>query len=130
MSSPFTTPLPRPPRTPTPPPDHDAPQPPSQTVGLGFEGELSAGELGFDPNALSPLSASFSHKPYANATLAAPGDSVSQTATPLTAYTTAPSTISALEAPNPFNFQSVAYQPGQPAAKQNVGSAMAVAHTG
>lgn len=124
-------PMPLPPRTPTPPPDEDAPQ---QPVGLGFEGELSTRGLGFDPNALSPMSATFPQY----ATLK-PSDSVSQRATPATLYTPASATFpytpaSAMsgtdtDAPsmsgsentqNPFNFQSVTYQPGRPQAKQNV----------
>lgn len=126
-------PMPLPPRTPTPPPDEDAPQ---QPVGLGFEGELSAGGLGFDPNALSPMSATFPSKQYATL---GPGDSVSQRATPTTLYTPAsatfpytpasamsgtdtdtPSMAGTENARNPFNFQSVTYQPGRPQAKQNV----------
>lgn len=129
--------IPLPPRTPTPPPDEHAPQ---QPVGLGFEGELSAGGLGFDPNALSPMSATFPSKQYATL---GPSDSVSQRATPTTLYTPASATFpytpaSALSgtdtdtpsmsgtdnARNPFNFQSVTYQPGRSqaaaAAKQNV----------
>ncbi|KAH9871782.1 hypothetical protein J1614_006039 [Plenodomus biglobosus] len=124
-------PLPRPPRTPTPPPDEDAAPP----VGLGFEGELSAGDLGFDPDALSPMSATFPHKQYATL---GPGDSVSQMASPNTLYTPASATfpytpasaasgtpnteaqsMSGSDNANPFNFQSVAYQPGRPQAKQN-----------
>jgi len=128
--------IPLPPRTPTPPPDEDAP--PQQPVGLGFEGELSAGGLGFDPNALSPMSATFPSKQYATL---GPSDSVSQRATPTTLYTPASATFpytpaSAMSgtdtdtppmsgtenARNPFNFQSVTYQPSraQAAAKQNV----------
>lgn len=124
--------IPLPPRTPTPPlDDEDAPQ--QQPVGLGFEGELSAGGLGFDPNALSPMSATFPSKQFATL---GPSDSVSQRATP-TLYTPAsatfpytpasimsgtdvdtPSMSGTENARNPFNFQSVTYQPGRP--KQNV----------
>lgn len=126
-------PLPVPPRTPTPPPDEDAPPP----VGLGFEGELSPGKLGFDPNALSPMSATFPSRQYATL---APSDSVSQKASPNPTYTPAsatfpytpasaasgtndtdaPSLSGSENARNPFNFQSVTYQPGRPQAKQNV----------
>ncbi|KZM22921.1 cation transmembrane transporter [Ascochyta rabiei] len=121
-----------PPRTPTPPPDEAAPRPP---VGLGFEGELSAGGLAFDPNALSPMSATFPSKQYATL---GPSDSVSQRATPTTLYTPAsatfpytpasamsgtdtdvPSISGTQNARNPFNFQSVTYQPGRPQAQQN-----------
>lgn len=127
-------PMPLPPRTPTPPPDEDAHQ--QQPIGLGFEGELSNRGLGFDPNALSPLSATFPSKQYATL---GPSDSVSQHATPTTLYTPASATFpytpaSAMSGTdtdtpsmsgtenmrNPFNFQSVAYQPGRPQAKQNV----------
>lgn len=130
-------PMPLPPRTPTPPPDEDAPQEP---VGLGLEGELSTGGLGFDPNALSPMSATFPSKQYATL---GPSDSVSQRATPTTLYTPASATFphtpaSAMSgtdtgttsmsgtenARNPFNFQSVTYQPGRPQAKQNVWHAL------
>lgn len=123
--------IPLPPRTPTPPPDEDMPKPP---VGLGFEGELSARGFMFDPNALSPMSATFPSKQYATL---GPSDSVSQRATPTTLYTPAsatfpytpasamsgtdtdvPSMSGTENARNPFNFQSVAYQPGRP--KQNV----------
>ena len=123
--------IPLPPRTPTPPPDEDAPP---QPVGLGFEGELSARRLGFDPNALSPMSATFPSKQFATL---GPSDSVSQRATPTTLYTPAsatfpytpasamsgtdvdtPSMSGTENARNPFNFQSVTYQPGRP--KQNV----------
>jgi hypothetical protein len=128
-------PLPVPPRTPTPPPDDNAPEP----VGLGFEGDLPAESLGFNPNALSPMSATFPSKQYA--TLLGPSDSVSQRAspamytpasatfpyTPATATsgmtdTDGPSLSGSDNAPNPFNFQSVAYQPGRPQAKPNVRS--------
>ncbi|KAL6711203.1 cation diffusion zinc membrane transporter Zrg17 [Coniothyrium glycines] len=124
-------PLPVPPRTPTPPPDEDPPQP----VGLGLEHELSAGNLGFNPNALSPMSATFPSKQYA---ILGPSDSVSQRASPAM-YTPAsatfpytPATINSgmndTERPslsgsedvrNPFNFQSVAYQPSRSQPKQN-----------
>lgn len=123
--------IPLPPRTPTPPVDDDAPQQPP--VGLGFEGELSAGGPRFDPNALSPMSATFPSKQFATL---GPSDSVSQRGTP-TLYTPASATFpytpasimsgTDVDAPfmsgtegarNPFNFQSVTYQPGRP--KQNV----------
>ncbi|KAF3002069.1 Endoplasmic reticulum zinc transporter [Curvularia kusanoi] len=122
--------IPLPPRTPTPPPDEDAPHEP---FGLGFEDEVPAGRLGFDPNALSPMSATFPSKQYATL---GPSDSVSQRATPTMLYTPAsatfpytpasvmsgtdvdvPSMSGTESARNPFNFQSVTYQPGRP--KQN-----------
>jgi hypothetical protein len=119
--------LPVPPRTPTPPPDEDAPQP----VGLGFEGELSAGNL--SSNALlSPMSATFPSKQYA---ALGPSDSVSQRASPAPLYTPAsatfpytPATIASgttdaeggVDSSGPFNFQPVTYQPGRPQAKGNV----------
>lgn len=126
-------PLPAPPRTPTPPLDEDAPHP----VGLGFEGDLSSRSMGSNANALlSPMSATFPSKQYASI---GPGDSVSQRASPATLYTPATATfpytpasaasgtmdtdgpsLSGSENPNPFNFQSVAYQPGRPQAKSNV----------
>lgn len=126
--------IPLPPRTPTPPPDEDA-APPPHPVGLGFEGELSAGGPGLDQNALlSPMSATFPSKQYATL---GPSDSVSQRATPTMLYTPASATFpytpasamsgTDVDAPsmsgtesarNPFNFQSVTYQPGRP--KQNV----------
>lgn len=123
--------LPVPPRTPTPPPEDDAaPEP----VGLGFEGELSAANMGSNA-LLSPMSATFPPKQYA---ALAPGDSVSQRASPATLYTPASATFPYTPAsavsgmtdtegpslvgsdnPNPFNFQSVTYQPGRPQAKAN-----------
>lgn len=123
--------IPLPPRTPTPPSDDDAPYNP---VGLGFEDQLSAARLGFDQDALSPMSATFPSKQYATL---GPSDSVSQRATPTMLYTPASATFpytpasimsgTDVDAPsmsgtestrNPFNFQSVTYQPGRP--KQNV----------
>ncbi|KAF1947706.1 hypothetical protein EJ02DRAFT_461267 [Clathrospora elynae] len=120
--------LPVPPRTPTPPPDN-APQP-FQPAGLGFEGELSVEDLASSSNhLLSPMSATFPFKQYATL---GPSDSISQRASPYTpACATFPYTpasaasdtegpsISGTENLNPFNFQSVAYQPGQPQAKGN-----------
>lgn len=127
-------PLPVPPRTPTPPPDDDPPHP----VGLGFEGELSAANLGFNPNALSPMSATFPSRQYATL---APSDSISQKASPSiftpasatfpytpasaasgTNDTDAPSLSGSENVQNPFNFQPVTYQPGRPQVKQNVPS--------
>ncbi|OAL49658.1 cation efflux family protein-like protein [Pyrenochaeta sp. DS3sAY3a] len=123
-------PLPVPPRTPTPPPDDDS----SHPVGLGFEGELSAANLGFNPNALSPMSATFPSRQYATL---APSDSISQKAspsifTPASATfpytpasgasgndTDAPSLSGSENVQNPFNFQPVTYQPGRPQVKQN-----------
>jgi hypothetical protein len=123
-------PLPAPPRTPTPPPDENAPQP----VGLGFRGDLAVGDMGPNNNALlSPMSATFPSKQYATL---GPSDSVSQRASPATLYTPASATfpytpasaasgtmdldvpsMSGSENLNPFNFQSVAYQPGRPQTK-------------
>jgi hypothetical protein len=127
-------PLPAPPRTPTPPPDENAPQP----VGLGFRSDLAVGDMGPNNNALlSPMSATFPSKQYATL---GPSDSVSQRASPATLYTPAsatfpytpasdstmnldaPPSINGSENPNPFNFQSVAYQPGRPQTKANVRS--------
>ncbi|KAJ4305444.1 cation diffusion zinc membrane transporter Zrg17 [Kalmusia sp. IMI 367209] len=134
-------PLPVPPRTPTPPPeDHVAP------VGLGFENQLSPTKLGFNTNALSPLSATFPSDRYATL---APGDSLSQKATPSTVYspasgtfpytpasaasgasdTDAPSLSSAENARNPFNFQSVSYMPSKPQAIKNWGAHESLALT-
>ena len=100
---------------------------------------------GFEPAyavaaALSPMSATFPSKQYATL---GPSDSVSQRATPTTLYTpasatfphtpasamsgtdTGPPSMSGTEnTRNPFNFQSVTYQPGRPQAKQNVRSAL------
>ena len=70
-------PLPVPPRTPTPPPDDDAP------VGLGLENQTSPTKLGFNASTLSPLSATFPSERYGTL---APGDSLSQNATPSTVY--------------------------------------------
>src|SRR5690349_12440377 len=78
-------PLPIPPRTPTPPPDDDAPA----AVGLGFDDELSPGNLGFDSAALSPMSATFPSRQYATL---APSDSISQKASP-SLYTPASGTF-------------------------------------
>jgi len=125
-------PLPAPPRTPTPPPDENAPQP----VGLGFRSDLAMGDMGPNNNALlSPMSATFPSKQYATL---GPSDSVSQRASPATLYTPASATfpqtpasaasgtmdldapsMSGSENPNPFNFQSIAYQPGRPQTKAN-----------
>ncbi|KAF2271823.1 uncharacterized protein EI97DRAFT_387146 [Westerdykella ornata] len=120
-------PLPIPPRTPTPPPDER-----DDTVGLGFlEGSLSPVRLGFNPKALSPMSANFPSERYGTL---APNDSVSQRATPNTAFSPssasfpytpasafsgtseneAASLTSSENARNPFNFQSVQYMPGRP----------------
>ncbi|KAF2799555.1 hypothetical protein K505DRAFT_332474 [Melanomma pulvis-pyrius CBS 109.77] len=125
-------PLPVPPRTPTPPPDEE-----HEPVGLGFENMLSPTKLGFNPNALSPMSATFPSERYGTL---APNDSLSQRATPTTVYSpssaafphtpaSAMSGASENEAAslsgsdnvgNPFNFQPVQYMPGksQAAAKQ------------
>ena len=127
-------PPPAPPRTPTPPPDEDAPQ---SSVGLGFDGGLPGRPMAFSSNALlSPMSATFPSKQYATL---GPSDSVSQRASPASLYTPASATfpytpasaasgtmdsdttsMSASQNPNPFNFQTVAYQPGGLQAKTNV----------
>ncbi|KAF2678429.1 cation efflux family protein-like protein [Lentithecium fluviatile CBS 122367] len=119
-------PLPVPPRTPTPPPDDDA-----VPAGLGFEGQLSPANLGFNTNALSPMSATFPPERYGTL---GPNDSLSQKATPTTIYspssatfpftpasavsglseTDAPSLSGSEAAPNPFNFQPVSYMPNKP----------------
>jgi hypothetical protein len=126
-------PLPAPPRSPTPPPDEDAPP----AVGLGFDGDLPVGPMASNPHALlSPISATFPSKQYATL---GPSDSVSQRASPATMYTPASATfpytpmtaasgttdaeglsVNGSENRNPFNFQSVAYQPGRPQSKTNV----------
>ncbi|KAF2660456.1 cation efflux family protein-like protein [Lophiostoma macrostomum CBS 122681] len=129
-------PLPIPPRTPTPPPDDSGREHP---VGLGFENQLSPAKLGFNPNALSPMSATFPPDRYGTL---APNDSQSQRATPSTVFSpssatfpyTPPSAVSGTsdnETPslsgaenprNPFNFQSVQYMPSRPQAnKSDVG---------
>jgi hypothetical protein len=111
-------PLPVPPRTPTPPPN-DAPRP----LGLGLDGELAAGQLGHDVNALSPMSATFPSKQYATLR---PSDSASQRATPI--FTPASATfphsaastmsgagdVDAENSAGPFNFQPTTYMPGRP----------------
>lgn len=126
-------PLPVPPRTPTPPPDDENPP-----VGLGFDSQLSPTKLGYNPNALSPLSATFPSERYGTL---APSDSISQKATPSTVYSptsatfpytpaTAASGTSDPEAPslsgsenvrNPFNFQPVSYMPGRSQGNKPVG---------
>jgi hypothetical protein len=126
-------PLPVPPRTPTPPPDNDAPQP----YGLGLEGELSPGRLGYDANTLSPMSATFPSKQYATL---GPSDSASQRATPSTIYTPASATfpytpMSAASGTNdtensdtvrnPFNFQPTSYAPDRPQPNKAVGTVSA-----
>ncbi|KAF2267904.1 cation efflux family protein-like protein [Lojkania enalia] len=120
-------PLPIPPRTPTPPPEEDG-----ELVGLGFEKSLSLSKLGFNPNALSPMSATFPPERYGTL---APSDSLSQRPTPSTIFSPASSTFShspasaisgasendaaaslsgSDNARNPFNFQPVQYMPGRP----------------
>ena len=126
-------PLPIPPRTPTPPPDEVGHQP----VGLGFESQLSPTKLGFNSNALSPLSATFPSDRYGTL---GPSDSTSQRATPSTVFSPASATFpftpasavsaaSDIEAPslsgsenvkNPFNFQPMQYMPGKPQANKSV----------
>jgi hypothetical protein len=106
-------------------------------VGLGFRSDLAVGDMGPNNNALlSPMSATFPSKQYATL---GPSDSVSQRASPATLYTPASATfpytpasdstmnldapsMNGSENPNPFNFQSVAYQPGRPQTKANVRS--------
>lgn len=125
-------PLPVPPRTPTPPPDDD-----NHLVGLGLEDQLSPAKLGFNPNALSPMSATFPSDRYATL---GPSDSLSQRATPSTVYsptsatfpytpasaasgttdTDAPSLSGSENVRNPFNFQPVSYMPGRPQANKSV----------
>ncbi|KAF2738124.1 cation efflux family protein-like protein [Polyplosphaeria fusca] len=128
-------PLPIPPRTPTPPPEDE-----NQPVGLGLPDELSAARLGYNSNALSPLSATFPSERYSTL---GPNDSLSQRPTPSTVFSPTsagfpPSPASALSGTsendtpvslsgsdnvrNPFNFQSVQYMPGRPQAnKSDVG---------
>ncbi|KAF2115926.1 cation efflux family protein-like protein [Lophiotrema nucula] len=130
-------PLPVPPRTPTPPPDDDEHNKP---VGLGFEDQLAPAQLGFNPNALSPMSATFPSERYATL---APNDSLSQRPTPSTVFSPTgsafpyspasaisgtsekdtPASLSGSEdVRNPFNFQPVQYMPGRPqATKSDVG---------
>ena len=128
-------PLPIPPRTPTPPPDEEGDNKP---IGLGFEDQLSPANLGFNPNALSPMSATFPPERYGTL---GPGDSLSQRTTPNTVFSPASATfprtpasalsgVSESDAPslsgsdnahNPFNFQSVQYMPGRPQASKPVG---------
>ncbi|KAF2176632.1 cation efflux family protein-like protein [Zopfia rhizophila CBS 207.26] len=118
-------PLPIPPRTPTPPPEDEQP------VGLGLENSFSPAKLGYNPNALSPMSATF---PERYGTLGGPNDSLSQRPTPSTVFSPMSSTFpyspasavsgtSENETPslsgsenvrNPFNFQPAQYVPGQP----------------
>jgi hypothetical protein len=125
-------PLPVPPRTPTPPPDDE-----NAPVGLGLEDQLSPTKLGFNMDALSPMSATFASERYGTL---GPSDSLSQKASPSTIYSPmsasfpytpasavsgasdaeAPSLSSAGDARNPFNFQSVAYQPNKPPGVKNV----------
>ncbi|KAF2473164.1 cation efflux family protein-like protein [Lindgomyces ingoldianus] len=118
-------PLPIPPRTPTPPPEDE-----EQPFGLGFESSLSPAKLGFNPNALSPMSATFPSERYGTL---APSDSVSQRPTPSTGSIFSPTGSSFPYSPasaasaasenetsgsenvqNPFNFQPVQYMPGRP----------------
>lgn len=112
--------------TSTPPLDDDE----SQPIGLGIEGQLSSTRPGFNPNALSPLSATFPTERYGTL---GPSDSISQRQTPRTGYSptsaTFPHTPSSSlsrtsetepltasdNARNPFNFQSVQYMPGKTA---------------
>lgn len=130
-----TMPLPIPPRTPTPPPDEESD---SQPMGLGFENQLSPARLGFNPNALSPMSATFSSERYGTL---APQDSLSQKGTPSTVFSpasagfppyTPASAVSGISendavslsgsdnARNPFNFQPMQYMPGKPQANKPV----------
>ncbi|KAL1609993.1 cation diffusion zinc membrane transporter Zrg17 [Paraconiothyrium brasiliense] len=120
-------PLPVPPRTPTPPPDDD-----NAPVGPGLEDLPSPTKLGFNVNALSPMSATFPPERYGTLV---PSDSLSQKASPSTIYspmsatfpytsasasdTEAPSMSSVGDARNPFNFQSVTYMPNKPQGVKN-----------
>ncbi|KAF2813840.1 cation efflux family protein-like protein [Mytilinidion resinicola] len=129
-------PLPRPPRTPTPPPEDD-----HSPIGLGIEQQFSPAKLGYNPDALSPLSATF--PPDRFGTLGGPNTSTSQRPTPNSLYSPASSTfpyspMSAVSgnseektpsmsgsdnARNPFNFQPMSYVAGKNAAanKQELG---------
>lgn len=127
-------PLPIPPRTPTPPPEDNVED---HAVGLGLENQLSPAKLGFNPNALSPMSATFPPERYGTL---APNDSLSQRATPSTVFSPSSATFpytpasaisggSENETPslsgsdnprNPFNFQPVQYMPGRPQANKSV----------
>lgn len=102
----------------------------------GLEDRLSPTKLGFNPNALSPMSSTFPSERYATL---APGDSISQKTTPTTVYSPmspafpytpasaasatsdaeVPSLSSAGDARNPFNFQSVTYMPNKPQPQGN-----------
>jgi hypothetical protein len=127
-------PLPAPPRTPTPPPEEEWHQ--NQTVGLGLDDMLSPSKLGFNPNALSPMTATFPSDRYGTL---APNDSLSQRGTPSTVFSpgssafpltpasaatftseTEAASLSGSEHVSPFNFQSMPYAPSQAAAKQAV----------
>jgi hypothetical protein len=126
-------PLPVPPRTPTPPPE-DLQKP----MGLGID-QFSPTKLGYNPDALSPLSATF--PPERFGTLGGPNTSISQRPTPSTVYSPANSTFpyspmsaqsgtsenntpsmsgSENNVRNPFNFQPMAYVPGKSAASKQV----------
>lgn len=127
-----STPLPVPPRTPTPPPEDE-----NLHMGLGLEDQLSPTKLGFNMDALSPMSATFPSERYGTL---APSDSLSQRASPSTIYSPmsasfpytpasamsgasdaeAPSLSSAGDARNPFNFQPVTYMPNKPPGVKNV----------
>jgi hypothetical protein len=130
-------PLPIPPRTPTPPPDEDSTEQ-DVPLGLGLEGQLSPARLGHNPNALSPMSATFPTDRYGTL---APNDSLSQRPTPSTVFSpqsaafpqtpasgfsgtsevTEAACISGSEnVRNPFNFQSVQYMPGRPQTNKSV----------
>ncbi|OCK92568.1 cation efflux family protein family [Cenococcum geophilum 1.58] len=124
-------PIPAPPRTPTPPPEDD-----EKPVGLGLDQPYSPARLRFNPDALSPLSATF--PPERLSTLGGPGTSMSQRPTPSTIFSPASSTfpyspMSAMgggsendtpslsgseKVQNPFNFQPVQYTAGKPAANK------------
>ena len=126
-------PIPAPPRTPTPPPEDD-----EKPVGLGLDQPYSPARLRFNPDALSPLSATF--PPERLSTLGGPGASMSQRPTPSTIFSPASSTfpyspMSAMgggsengtpslsgseKVQNPFNFQPVQYTAGKPAANKAV----------
>ncbi|KAF2843184.1 cation efflux family protein family [Patellaria atrata CBS 101060] len=118
-------PLPVPPQTPTPPPE-DIEQNPH---GLGIHDTVA--EMGFNPDALSPTSATFPSHRYA--TLGAPTSSSHGPNSPLSPASISYSSMSggnATETPltndlenskSPFKFQTVEYTIGKPPPKQDIG---------
>ena len=113
-------PLPVPPRTPTPPPDDTGGTTPAHS---------SPTKLGFNLDALSPISTRFPAERYG--TLNGPASSTSQKGTPSTIFSPASSgfpytptspasglsdndaSLSGSDVQSPFNFQSVQYLPGK-----------------